>query len=71
MSIKIKYKKIKKSNKKKHKYTNTLILRKLFGFQNKYIIVLNNFLKRVKHLTCHLNKFFCQHKVLLENTSHN
>ena len=49
MSIKIKYKKKKKITKKRKLYiydTSTLDLRKLFGFQNKYIIVLNYFLKK-------------------------
>ena len=52
-------------------YTNTLVLRKLFGFQNKYIIILINFINKLKHLTCHLNEYCSQHTVPLKNTSRN
>ena len=63
MSIKIKYKtKQKKSNKKLK-----LCIYKYISFFA--IIVFNNFLKRLQHLTCHLNAFCSQHMVPLKNTS--
>ena len=44
------------------------VVKKLFGFQNKYMIVLNNFLKRLKHLISHMNEFCSQHIMPLKNT---
>ena len=65
----MKYKKRQKITKKRKAYT--LVFKKLFGFQNKYIVVLNNFLKRLNNLPCHLHEFCSPHTVPLKNTSLN